>query len=165
MTTPVPSLPRPHLSAEGPGALWADRVAGPVFAGRDRELAGLASLLALAGAGTAQVALIEGEAGMGKSALTAEFLARHREVPVLAASGDAAEQRLALGLVRQLTSRVSGVLPAALPLLASGPDPAADPLSVGAELLELIASRADAAGPPARAEPDLGPGAAADSGL
>jgi hypothetical protein len=146
MTTPVPSRLRPQLSAAGPGALRADRGAGPVFAGRDRELAGLASLLALAGAGAAQVALIEGEAGMGKSALTAEFLARHREVPVLAASGDAAEQRLALGLVRQLTSRVSGGLPAALPLLASGPDPAADPLSVGAELLELIASRSVGSG-------------------
>jgi DNA-binding CsgD family transcriptional regulator len=136
----------PGSPGADPGALWADRVAGPVFAGRDRELAGLAGLLARASAGAPQVALIEGEAGMGKSALAAEFLARHREVPVLAASGDAAERGLAFGLIRQLTGRVSGVPPARLPLLTAGPDSAAHPLSVGAELLELIAAWSAASG-------------------
>jgi AAA ATPase domain len=78
MTTLTPSRLRPRMSAAAPEALRADRfgLAAPVFVGRDRELAGLAGLLADASAGLPAVALIEGGAGMGKSALVAEFLAR-----------------------------------------------------------------------------------------
>jgi len=63
--------------------------AGPVFVGRSRELDLMAGLLADAAAGRPRIVLVEGEAGLGKSSLIAEFLARQREVPVLAASGAA----------------------------------------------------------------------------
>lgn len=50
----------------------------PVFIGRDAELARLASVLADADAGESQAVLIGGEAGVGKTRLTEEFLAMAR---------------------------------------------------------------------------------------
>jgi hypothetical protein len=102
MTTPVPSLRRSRRPAAAPDAPWADRLAGPVFAGRDRELAELDGLLALAAAGAGQVALIEGEPGLGKSALPralfdlerARCLARGRNRPAALARLRAAHQDL-----------------------------------------------------------------------
>ncbi len=144
----------PDRCAGWPGdlAAWRDpgpvpaRPAGPVFIGRARELDRLAGLLASAAAGTPRIAIVEGEAGLGKSSLITEFLARHRDVPALAASGEASEQDLPWGMVRQLARRADVDLLAGFPLLASGPDAGADPLSVGEELLGLFAA---AAGPAA----------------
>ncbi len=144
------------------GATWLDRCAGwpddltdlrddgldpalggmtgPVFAGRARELDRLTGLLADAAAGRPRIAIVEGEAGLGKSSLITEFLTRHREVPALAASGEAAEQELPWGMVRQLARRADGGL------LATAPAANADPLLVGEELLALFAGRAAAGG-------------------
>ncbi len=65
---------------------------GPVFVGRARELDQLAGLPADAAAGRPRIAVVEGEAGLGKSSLISEFLSRHRDVRVLAASGEVSEQ-------------------------------------------------------------------------
>ena len=62
-----------------------------VFAGRALELELLAEALAAASSGEPQIALVQGEAGIGKSWLVFEFLGRHPEMPVIAASGEAAE--------------------------------------------------------------------------
>jgi DNA-binding CsgD family transcriptional regulator len=121
-------------------------MAGPVFVGRARELDRLAALLAEATAGRPRIALVEGEAGLGKSSLITEFLTRHREVPTLTASGEASEQELPWGMVRQLARRADAGLRAGFPQLASGPAASADPLSVGEELLGLLADRSAAAG-------------------
>jgi DNA-binding CsgD family transcriptional regulator len=121
-------------------------LAAPVFVGRDRELAVLTGLLPGAAAAAPRVVLIEGGAGLGKSALAAEFLARCPGLPVLAAAADPAEQQLSWGVIRQLTSRADGGALAGLPLLAAGPGPADDPLAVGAELASLLAGLAAGAG-------------------
>ncbi len=114
-----------------------------VFAGRVLELEMLAKVLAAASSGEPQVALVQGEAGIGKSSLVFEFLSRHPEVPVIVASGEAAETVLAYGLVQQLAAAAAVLSPGALAgleLLAQGPRADADPLAVGVELLALISS-------------------------
>ena len=128
----------------GPAALAAP--AGPVFVGRGGELDWLSGLLAEATAGTPRIAIIEAEAGLGKSSLITAFLARHLDTPALTASGEAAEQELPWGMVRQLAHRAGSGLLASFPLLASGPAASADPLSVGEELLGLLAAGPAAGG-------------------
>jgi DNA-binding CsgD family transcriptional regulator len=128
------------------GAALAGPPAGPGFVGRAAELGWLSALLAEATAGTPRVAVIEGEAGLGKSSLITAFLAGHLDTPVLAASGDAAEQELPWGMVRQLAHRADGDLLTGFPLLAGGPVASADPLSVGEELLGLLAAGSAAGG-------------------
>ncbi|WP_333767178.1 helix-turn-helix transcriptional regulator [Streptomyces sp. IBSBF 2435] len=63
----------------------------PVFIGRDAELARLASVLAAADAGESQAALIGGEAGVGKTRLTEEFLAAARAAGAVTAVGGCVE--------------------------------------------------------------------------
>src|ERR1700689_1064386 len=114
-----------------------------VFAGRVLELELPAKALAAASSGEPQVALVQGEAGIGKSSLVFEFLGRHPAAPVIVASGEAAETVLAYGLVQQLAAAAAVLSPGALAgleLLAQGPRADADPLAVGVELLALISS-------------------------
>ncbi len=114
-----------------------------VFAGRALELELLAKALAAASSGEPQIALVQGEAGIGKSSLVFEFLGRHPELPVIAASGEAAEAVLAFGVVQQFAAATAVLSPGArvgLELMAQGPLADADPLAVGMELLALISS-------------------------
>ena len=144
----------PRDLADWPGDLagWAEDGAGlapspaagqPVFVGRKRELGRLGELLADAVVGRPRIAIVEGEAGLGKSSLIAEFLGRHLSLPMLTASGEASERGLPWGLVRQLARRAGGDLPGC-PLLERGPAASADPLSVGEELLALFSARSAA---------------------
>ena len=55
------------------------RMSSSVFVGRSKELQGLLSMADVAASGTASVALIGGEAGVGKSRLVAEVAARVRD--------------------------------------------------------------------------------------
>jgi len=115
-----------------------------VFVGRMPELAALVSVLSAVGAGEPKVVLLQGEAGIGKSSLVREFLARHLCMPILTASCDEGEAFLPYGVVQQLAAQAAGLLPdglAGLELLSSHGRPAdADPLAIGAELLALISS-------------------------
>ena len=114
-----------------------------VFVGRLPELSTLAAALAAARAGEPQVVLIQGEAGIGKTSLIFEFLRGHRGVPVIAASGEAAEAALPFGVVQQLTAGTAAASPGALAgleLLSHGPHADTDPLAVGVELLALISA-------------------------
>jgi DNA-binding CsgD family transcriptional regulator len=131
--------------ADWPGGRAApSQAAGrPVFVGRERELGLLDDLLADAVAGRPRIAVVEGEAGLGKTSLIAEFLGRRLDLPALTASGEVSERALPWGLVRQLARRVGADLPGC-PLLESGPPASADPLSVGEELLALFAARSTA---------------------
>ncbi|NUS14721.1 MAG: AAA family ATPase, partial [Streptomyces sp.] len=63
----------------------------PVFIGRHAELARLASVLAAADAGESQAVLIGGEAGVGKTRLTEEFLAAVRAAGAVTALGACVE--------------------------------------------------------------------------
>ncbi|HEV2244019.1 MAG TPA: ATP-binding protein, partial [Streptosporangiaceae bacterium] len=149
MTIPLTDAPRVDAgrgpdSAAWPdcGALWTDDLEAwlPAFVGRARELDRLGDLLAEAAAGRPRIAVIEGEAGLGKSSLITEFLSRHRDVPVLAASGEVSEQALPWGMVRQIAHRAETDQVAG-PTLLGGPAASADPLLVGEELVALFAAR------------------------
>jgi tetratricopeptide (TPR) repeat protein len=122
---------------------------------RDEELARVACLMDEARHGRGGILVLEGEAGIGKSALVEVAVedARAREMLVLAARGSELERRYAFGLVRQaLQRRVAGrdelfagraaLARAALDLgFASRPPPATDATLDG--LYWLLAELAD----------------------
>ena len=98
----------------------------PAFVGRTQELAFLRTRLGEARAGRPQLVLLEGPAGVGKSALLTCF-ARTLATPALTASGDEAETFLRFGILRQLLdSRVADW---------------DDPFAAGADLLQLLDRR------------------------
>lgn len=73
-----------------------------VFVGRNDELLTLRSELDAARRGQPRLVLIEGPAGIGKTALVARFLDSERDLSVLSASGEEGERELALGVLGQL---------------------------------------------------------------
>ena len=76
-----------------------------VFVGRRQELSALESELAHAREGRPRVVLLEGPAGLGKTALIERFLAPLDAVTVLRASGDETERDLPFGVLEQLLRR------------------------------------------------------------
>lgn len=90
--------------------------------------------------------LVEGEGGIGKSALLTRFLGGLAETRVLRASGEESEALLAYGLVSQLlaSAGLDGAQ-AASGNGRAGPPPAAsaDPLAVGADLVALLGQLQD----------------------
>ncbi|MFB6977641.1 ATP-binding protein [Streptomyces scopuliridis] len=109
------------------------------FVGRTAELDRMHQCLRTARSGKASSVLVQGAAGIGKSALVRRWLAglTPENLPVLRAACDTSEEDLAFGVIRQLTSRVPTALLDRFPLLA-GAVPAAEPFQVGTELLELL---------------------------
>jgi hypothetical protein len=105
-----------------------------VFVGRADELAVLEAAAEGARRGHPRVMLVEGEAGIGKSSLLAQFASRLADAAVLRASGEEAELLVPYGIVGQLvaSARAGGRPPG---LLASELSGAVDPLAVGAELV------------------------------
>jgi tetratricopeptide (TPR) repeat protein len=96
----------------------------------------LASLAAAAAAdGKPAVVLVEGEAGIGKTALLSRFASGLADATVLWASGDEAERLTPYGIVGQLAAGASGVLPG---LLASELSDVVDPVAVGGELVTWL---------------------------
>ena len=89
-------------TAAGPGA--PDKGTASSLLERDEELRSLDRLLQAAAHHEAGLALIEGQAGIGKSALLAELRSRApgEGLRVLAARGGELEQEFAFGVVRQL---------------------------------------------------------------
>lgn len=95
------------------------------FVGRQSELNVLDERLSAARMGHPQVVYLEGEAGAGKSTLLSRFLGSLPGSRVLEVAGDEAETLLTYGVVDQL--------------LPGGPtEPGADPMAVGARLLDLF---------------------------
>ncbi len=102
--------------------------------GREAELAQLQALLEEAAAGRPRSVLVEGAAGVGKTALLGELRQRLPAASVLAAVGDEAETRLHFGVLDQLLGSAS-----------SGHGPPSDragaprdPFIVGAALLHVL---------------------------
>ena len=98
------------------------------FVGRADELAFLHHRHVEAGRGHPQTVLVEGPAGVGKSALLSTF-ARSLEAPPLTASGDEAETFLDFGVLLQL--------------LDSRAASWGDPFAAGADLLQFLDRRHD----------------------
>lgn len=107
-----------------------DPAAPSVFIGRDAELDILSTQLARAAAGASPVMVIEGPAGIGKTALVRRFLLDSGP-RLLWASGEEGESRLAYGVLHQLAR-------GAEPGSWVTPSPGEDPLLVGTRLLELL---------------------------
>jgi DNA-binding CsgD family transcriptional regulator/tetratricopeptide (TPR) repeat protein len=82
---------------------------------------------------------LEGEPGIGKTALLREFVAQARDVVLLEAGGDETEVTLDYGAIVQLVSAVPEAAPAAL----RAPGRARSPFAMGAELLALLGTLQD----------------------
>jgi DNA-binding CsgD family transcriptional regulator len=110
-----------------------------VFVGRASELAVLATAAASARSGQPRVALVEGDAGIGKSTLLGRFSAGLAGAAVvLRASGDESEQLLPYGLISQLVASVGRAGRGAPGLLAAGLGGRVDPLAVGADVVAWL---------------------------
>jgi DNA-binding CsgD family transcriptional regulator len=117
-----------------------------VFVGRAAELARVAEVSARVGAGQPWLVAVEGDPGVGKTALARRCLAGAGEagLRVLPARADRAEADLDFGLVDQLL-RAAGV-GFELAGLADGAGPAVSSFAVGARLLEVVGEQ-QAGGP------------------
>ncbi|GAA2807225.1 helix-turn-helix transcriptional regulator [Crossiella cryophila] len=119
---------------------WVEAAAGPVFCGRDGELARLFEVFDRVPAGRPQTVWVVGPAGIGKTTLVRRALAGPEapEFTVLDATADPAESVLAFGLVEQLLRRVDPALRRSAPVLAGAVPAGASPFAVGAELLAVL---------------------------
>ncbi|KOG57497.1 hypothetical protein ADK75_03905 [Streptomyces virginiae] len=113
---------------------------GPYFVGRAEELKILTQRIEEAADGEPQAVWIEGDGGIGKTALVRQCLAGHPSLQVMWASCDPSETDYPYGVIDQLLSRVS-VPPERSLLLGRGPvAPSAAPHQIGGELLSLLGS-------------------------
>ncbi|WP_328631339.1 AAA family ATPase [Streptomyces sp. NBC_00356] len=120
---------------------------GEVFVGRLRESDQLAVCAARARDGEAWLAVVEGEAGIGKSALARAMAASLRDFTVLWATGDPSETDLPGGVVSQLVRRVDRDMVAEFPLLAQGSAAGVSPHAIGGQLLLLLGALQESRGP------------------
>lgn len=109
-----------------------------IFVGREAELAFLDRHLAQTVEGMSRVVLIEGPAGVGKTALLGAFLARVGRHRVLRASGDELEAGVAYAMVEQLVAELGRPPPERL--AAAGTERVANiaPVRIGAALVEML---------------------------
>ncbi len=105
--------------------------AAPSFVGRRSELAVLRAELATVGSGHPRVVLVEGPAGIGKSALVEQFLSGLTGLRVLRATGEQWEAFLAFGIADQLM-RAAGWGHARILAPRDRSLPIQDPIGVGA---------------------------------
>ena len=110
-----------------------------VFVGRVVELTLVAEVLTRVEAGQPWLVTIEGDPGIGKTALARRCLAQARGVKVLSARGDQAETDLDFGIVDQLLRDAGDAVPAVRP--TGGPGPVASSFAVGAHLLEVVGAQ------------------------
>ncbi|MFJ2648478.1 AAA family ATPase [Streptomyces sp. NPDC087420] len=109
-----------------------------LFVGRVRESERLLECTEKVRAGDSWLAVIEGEAGIGKTALVRRFTATLDDFTVLWAVGDPSEADLRSGVIGQLTRRVDAQLLRRFPLLAEEPPAGAAPHAIGGQLLLLL---------------------------
>jgi ATP/maltotriose-dependent transcriptional regulator MalT len=115
----------------------AERPEEGVFVGRQAELARLAEVLALMRQGQPWLVTVEGEAGIGKTALARRSLASSAGLTALWARADSSETDLEYGIVEQLSRGVDRRVLARYPLL-TGDVARSSPFAVGAQLLRVV---------------------------
>jgi DNA-binding CsgD family transcriptional regulator len=106
-----------------------------VFVGRTAELARVAEVVTRVEAGEPWLVAVEGDPGMGKTALARRCLAQASGLKVLSARAGQAEADLDFGLVDQLFRAAGGVSPSVLSAEGAGPSSS---FAVGAHLLEVV---------------------------
>ena len=107
------------------------------FVGRRSEIAVLRAELATVRAGRPRLVLVEGSAGIGKSAVLDRFLSEESELTVLRATGEQWEAFVAFGVVDQLM-RTAGVSNSRFLVCRDLSLPAEEPVGVGARILEVL---------------------------
>jgi DNA-binding CsgD family transcriptional regulator len=116
-----------------------------VFVGRSAEIARITEVITRVQAGEPWLVAIEGDPGIGKTALVRHCLARAVDLKVLSARADPAETDLDLGIVDQLLRAAGG--PSAPVLAEAGTGGTAPPVSsfaAGARLLEVVGGQQSA---------------------
>jgi DNA-binding CsgD family transcriptional regulator len=113
------------------------------FVGRAAELDTLRSELDLARARTARLVLVEGAAGIGKTALVRRFLAASADTRVLRAEGDEAESQLPFGVLERLLGDLDVPLSRQLAAIVHGDAPVMSATSAGTALLGLLGELQD----------------------
>ncbi len=117
---------------------------GPLLVGRSEELAFLYAQLDDTRDGKPRVVLVEGPAGIGKTALVSRFLADGNELIALTSSGAEGESSLAYGVLSQVISAARAarnepvVPPARRPSDAGMVKHDASPVAAGFALLNLL---------------------------
>ncbi|NUP45726.1 MAG: AAA family ATPase [Catenulispora sp.] len=109
-----------------------------VFVGRLRESDQLAACARKVRDGQAWLAVVEGEAGIGKSAFARRLAASLEDFTVLWATGDPSETDFPGGVISQLMRRVDRDLAAPFPLLAPDGAVGASANAIGGQLLLLL---------------------------
>lgn len=118
----------------------------PTLVGRRSELGALHGELAAVRAGRPRLVIIEGPAGVGKTALVRRFLGEAGDLRTLRATGEEVEALLPYGVVAQLVRAAQVSVPDALSGLDAAGSRSRDPISVGAGLVELLGTLQN--GPP-----------------
>ncbi|MFE2216595.1 helix-turn-helix transcriptional regulator [Streptomyces canus] len=111
------------------------------FFGREPELRELHSALRHSRSGAARLVVIDGPAGMGKTALISRFLEQLDDVCTLLVSGEASESELPNGVVTQLVQQGRTIANCPKERAEPGGDHAelpASPMRAGNVLLELL---------------------------
>ena len=112
------------------------RVPLDVFVGRAVELARVAEVLTRVEAGQPWLVAIEGDPGIGKTALVRRFLAQATGLKILSARGDQTETDLDFGIVDQLLRGAGDDVP--MVPSPRGAGLAASSFAAGAHLLEVV---------------------------
>ena len=115
---------------------------GP-FVGRQDELTRLRTKLDEIRAGEPRLVLVEGAAGIGKTAILRRLLAEAGDVLVLWSSAAHEEQLVPFGVVEQLAYSIRTPLPKQLAALGKTPARSPDPLAIGAAFVELLSGVQD----------------------
>ncbi|MFJ9054766.1 AAA family ATPase [Streptomyces sp. NPDC102409] len=129
-------------SASDPGANGEHEV----FVGRRSESERLATYVDKVRGGEAWLAVVEGEAGIGKSALIRRVVSSLEDFTVLWAVGDPSETDLPGGVLSQLVRRVDRDLAARFPLLARPDAAGVSPHALGGQLLLLLGALQESGG-------------------
>ncbi|HEV2069312.1 MAG TPA: AAA family ATPase, partial [Acidimicrobiales bacterium] len=108
------------------------------FVDRQAELATLRAKFAEASAGRPRFVLVEGENGIGKTALLQQFAGGTDGAHLLSASGDESENLLQYGVVEQLCRSAKAPLPVELEAITDRSSVLPEPFSVGKGLLEFL---------------------------
>jgi predicted ATPase len=115
-----------------------------LFVGRAAELASVAEVITRVEAGQPWLVAIEGDPGVGKTALARRCLTEATGLRVLSARADQAETDLDFGIVDQLLRAAGDVSQPVLP--TGGTDSPASSFAVGARLLEVVGEQQATAG-------------------
>jgi DNA-binding CsgD family transcriptional regulator len=107
-----------------------------LFVGREAELARVAQAITRVEAGQPWLVAVEGDPGVGKTALARRCLAEAPGLRVLSARADQAETDLDFGIVDQLLRTAGGAFELVVP--AAGNGSATSSFAVGARLLEVV---------------------------